>query len=395
MSENTAAAETKKNTVRKRAAAVALFLLVLLVMLSFLQRYLCIPVTSDLTRAIQFEKEPEDSIDVIMLGSSPTYSGFASGYAYEKFGFTSYPYALSGSSCNMWKPAMQNILRTQKPRLVVVDIFGGGYDAETVLDRKGPLYIISSTMPLSPLKIRMASEASKNMNAGDTVSLTFPFIRYHTNVAGNIPSLKERLAIEDYGPSPLKGFETITDAEHFDRLDKACFTSDTIELDKNTEKIITDFIDYCRSQDVDILFVKYPSNMQYSEDFDANKRMNSVLKLAKSKGCNTLDLQKKYYEIGLREDTDWYNRGHTNTRGQIKITEYLGDYIVKIMGVEPSELDAPVRKQWDEAAAYYEALSSLSEEMISSGDVQLIYDSPELVDRTAEYMKAQQKAKKD
>ena len=71
-----------------------------------------------------FNLDNTDSIDVIMLGSSPTYSGFASGYAYEKFGFTSYPYALSGSSCNMWKPAMQNILRTQKPRLVVVDIFG-------------------------------------------------------------------------------------------------------------------------------------------------------------------------------------------------------------------------------------------------------------------------------
>lgn len=372
----------------RRIIAALSMIICVAVSMNCLQYYLSIPVTADQTRIIQFKKEPPDSIDVIMLGSSPTYSGFSSAYAYEQFGFTSYPYAVGGSYCSMWKPAMQNILLTQKPKLVVVDVFGGGYDLETGASRKLALYLISNTMPYSAEKFRMAREASRHMDTGDAVSLAFPFVRYHSNFATNLKNIKERMAIESYGPSPLKGVEVITKAKKLKPLPKECFTAESEPLDEKTVEIIRSFIKYCREQNVDVLFVKYPSRPTVDKDFMASRRQNSVLELAEKEGCMTLDLEREFESTGLDLKTDFYNRSHTNHRGQKKLTELIGSVIQKEKGIGPSDLDYSVKSDWDKAADYYDAFCEISEEMISSGDTKFLTDSPELVEQIEQYLKS-------
>ena len=245
--------KSNKKTYLKRTIAVASILAIVLSAVSFMQYYLCIPMTTDVTRIIQFGKEPENSIDVLVLGSSQSYSGFSSAYAYGKFGYTSYPLVIAGSSCTAWKPAVKKALWTQKPKLIVIDTFGGGYDAETVRSRKYPLYMLSNYTPLSAERMETAYEMSIRSDESDALSYAFPFIRYHTKVPSNLLSIKERMEIDSYGPSPLKGVETITDAEEFDPLEEECFSSDKIALDKNTEEILIDFIDFCSDRSTDTL----------------------------------------------------------------------------------------------------------------------------------------------
>ena len=99
MTETKPDIKANKKTYLIRTIAVASILAVVFSAVSFLQYYLCIPMSTDLTRVIQFGKEPENSIDVLLLGSSQSYSGFSSAYAYGKFGYTSYPLVIAGSSC--------------------------------------------------------------------------------------------------------------------------------------------------------------------------------------------------------------------------------------------------------------------------------------------------------
>ena len=378
--------ETKSNTKTylKRTIAVASLLAVVISAVAFLQYFFCIPISTDLTRVIQFGKEPENSIDVLVLGSSQSYSGFASAYAYGKFGFTSYPLVIAGSSCTAWKPALKKALWTQKPKLVVVDTFGGGYDTETIRSRKYPLYIISNYTPFSIERMETAYEMSVQSDESDMLSYAFPFIRYHTQIPINFLKMRTRFRMEGYGPSPLKGVETITNADRHKPINEECFTSENIALDKGTEDIIAGFIDFCHSKDIDVLFVKHPTLMRYEKDFNANKRMNSVLELAESKGCATLDLQKNFHEIGLDESTDYNDRSHPNVRGQRKITEYLGRYIQDEMGIGPSDLDDDFKADWDKAAEYYEILCDMAEEMMENGEVKTLVDSWQLLDTITE-----------
>lgn len=370
----------------RRAIAVVGMLVCLIVPLSLIQHYLCFPPSGDMVRLGQFEKEPENSIDVIALGSSATYTGYSAAYAYKEFGFTSYPYALSGSYCNIWKLAVQNILRTQKPKLVVVDVFGGSYRHEAGAKRDSAVYMLSESMPLSLEKIRTLKEIAKTTETATPLSLSFPIIKYHANYTKTLKSLKGRIAIERYGPSPLKGIEDNSFVGDLKPLTEESITSETEPLDKETEEIICSFIDYCKENDVQLLFVKLPFVPVYEKDFVASKKQNRVLELAESKGCATLNLQTSFYEIGLDPATDYGDRGHVNIFGQKKVTEAIGSYVQEQMGIGPSELDGPVKDSWEEAVRYYDAFYSMSEELIAEGSNQHLTDSPPLVDTVKRYM---------
>ena len=235
--------DTKKTNIR-RAVAVITMVLALAGSLVFMELFLCIPESQalDQNRVLMLHKEPKDTIDVLLIGSSATYSGFSSAYAYEKFGFTSYPYAIGGGTCTMWKPALQDALRTQKPKLVVVDVFGGGYEHEMIATRSSQLYLIMNSVPFSSEKISTAREISKNVNNVSAASMVFPFIKCHSRVPINILRLKDRMDTERFGPSPLKGIETRTRTRQLALVDDASFSEETVPLDQETERIIRDFL---------------------------------------------------------------------------------------------------------------------------------------------------------
>lgn len=327
-------------------------------------------------------KEPKNSIDVLLIGSSATYSGFSSVYAYEQFGFTSFPYSIGGSTCTSWKPAVQDALCNQKPKLIIVDVFGGGYDSELIKTRNNQIYTIMSHTSLSAEKIKTSKELSRAVEDTSIFSLLFPLAKYHSSVPSNLMSFKDSLRAFHSDTSKLKGVEIITRARKLASVDNASFSDDTIPLDKDTEGIILDFIDYCKEQKLNVLFVKYPTVLTQNnpDELEVNLRSNRILELAGQAGFATLNLQKCFHEIGLVESEDYYNHGHTNTRGQKKITRYLGAYIQNNLGIPPSSFDESTKKAWDDCVPYYRAYCELAEKYIISNNFVNLGDCPALVD---------------
>ncbi len=367
-----------------RLVSVAALLAVLINCVGFVQQYLCVPNNFDENRVIQFHKEPENTVDVLFIGSSSVYSAFSSAHAYDKYGFTSYPYALAGASCVMWKPALQDILRTQKPKLVVLDVFGGGYDHDLLGTRNAPLYMISTHTPLSLSKVLTAFEINEKTQQTSTLSLIFPFFKYHRNMIYDLRKIPETVEhknkVLDFGPSPIKGLETLTEATEKGKIVESSFTSDTMEIDPETEEVIRDFLEYCKRKDIDVLLVKFPTVLTKAreEKHNVNLRANRVLEIGEEYGFTSLNMQPLFYEIGLDKDADYYNHDHPNIRGQKKVTEYLGGYIQNEMGIGPSELNPDVKAEWDESVVYFDALSDLAEECIEKGESRTLGDNPEL-----------------
>ena len=71
---------------------ISLLLIVSLFTL-FLQNFVLCHIDHNKLRIDGFYLEDENSLDVVLTGASELYTGFSPGLAYEKFGFTSYPYA--------------------------------------------------------------------------------------------------------------------------------------------------------------------------------------------------------------------------------------------------------------------------------------------------------------
>ena len=227
----------------RRALAVVALVAVLIASLGFMNRFLCIPITPNQSRVINLHKEPADSIDVLLIGSSATYTNFASAYAYELYGFTSYPYALAGSTCTMWKPALQDALRNQDPKLVVIDAFTGGYEPGEIKERSNQAYTVMAHMPFSEEKMQIAGELSASIDGSSTLSYIIPFLRYHIRIPSNLMRLKERIEMERDGASPLKGIQNMAYVRNQQDPDEASFSSEAIPLDPDTESIIRNFME--------------------------------------------------------------------------------------------------------------------------------------------------------
>lgn len=355
------------NCAKRIIAATALVSAVLLCAAS-LQKNMCLPLEHNEVRISDFHKEPENSLDVVLLGSSPTYHSFSSVYAYEQFGFTSYPYTLAGSACTMWKPAMKDILSRQHPKLVIVDVFGGGYEPDYLRTRTYSLYIIMNNTRLSLDKIKTSKELERRTDGENALLYLFPIIKYHSNIVESFFNIPDRIkALRPEPISPLKGSYLGSRVMPLDSVEPFSFTEETLPLDRETETVILDFIDFCTSKGVKLLFVKYPSVIapDDEDEIGVDLRSNRILEIAREKGCLTYNLQKQFYDINLVEAEDFENRGHVNVRGQKKITEYLGRYIQDELGIQPTQMDILQKTTWNETISYYDAYVELSEYLIS------------------------------
>jgi len=73
-------------------------------------------------------KEPKNSVDVVLLGASEAYIDYSAAYAYDLYGYTSYPYAWDAATGELYEAQVRELLRRQDPKWIVVEINGILYD---------------------------------------------------------------------------------------------------------------------------------------------------------------------------------------------------------------------------------------------------------------------------
>ena len=71
-----------------------------------------------------FYQEEPNSLDIVFLGSSEVYTGFSPALAYGKYGFTSYHYAVENNYLDLFPYEMNEILKVQNPKMIIIDVAG-------------------------------------------------------------------------------------------------------------------------------------------------------------------------------------------------------------------------------------------------------------------------------
>src|SRR5574344_706561 len=105
---------------------VVAFLLIF-AMLMAVSSYLFLPKSGDTNHRVTdmaaygIEYEPKDSIDVLIVGDSETYSSISPMCMWEKRGFTSYVCATSGQFLFDSYEFMVSALKQQKPKIIILE----------------------------------------------------------------------------------------------------------------------------------------------------------------------------------------------------------------------------------------------------------------------------------
>lgn len=322
-----------RNIFRKNSVRAAAFLLIAAMLVagcSHLFRF----VDAERTNTVmeQFYELEDDSVDCIFFGSSVTQRDYIPPVAFSEYGITSYLLASGTQPFWMTKYLMEETLKTQSPRLFVVELKGtcksvdwtGDVHIRRILDNMKP-----SLNKLRIIKaIRHYFPEDRNGIDSTGLSYLFPIIKYHSQWSPN-KRMKNFEDLDYYnGYSPVVKWTF-----NVKRFKKFKYDEHTLQIDGQTEEALNDLLDYCDTlDDTKVLFVMPP----YQASADGMGKMNYSKQIIEARGYECLNLlpQEKRSEIGLSNRTCYYDKEHMNYYGALIYTKYFYNYLKENYGLE-------------------------------------------------------------
>ena len=167
----------KSKKFAKRAAALAVFLVVMLVTLFLLQRLLMPKYMSDIPEGAMVEEYYQETTDheVIFVGDCEVYENFSPITLYEDYGITSY---IRGSAQQLtWQSyyLLEDTLRYETPKVVVFNVLAMKYN-EPQSEAYNRMSIDGMKMSSSKIGAIQASMTEEE----NMLDYIFPILRYHS-----------------------------------------------------------------------------------------------------------------------------------------------------------------------------------------------------------------------
>ena len=327
-----------------------------------------------------FYSEPKDTLDVVLLGASETFTDFSSAHAYDLYGFTGYPYALDANPGSVYESQLREIRNHQSPQKIVVEINGFLYDDPKLQTDSGCLRRYLNNIPIS---FNWAKTILEETAQEEWYFIFFPLFKCHERwktVDEQLPWLQDSYKIR-FGASRLKGNVSTLNCYSGPASRNVSGDMTTAPLEPLAEECLVDFLDYCKEEKIDnLLFVRFPHVIATEESYERYCRGNEAERIIREYGYDFLNLERDGQAIGLDEATDYYNEDHLNYRGQQKLTAYLGKLLVDDYGVKPSELTQKQKEDWDTAAQYSRRFYALCDEWIDTQRGRALYESTSLME---------------
>lgn len=280
----------------------------------------------------QFYELEDDSVECIFFGSSVDQRAYVTPVAYHDHGVPAYTLATGTQPFVLTKYLMKEALKTQSPKLFVVDLKGINKSADWV----GDVHIRRVVDNMKPSLNRfqairaVTTYVPKGANNVDSSGLSyyFPIIKYHSrwNPANRIKKYEDIDYYNGWSPNAGLTFKV-------KKIKATTYDDHTLPIDAPTEVVLNELLDYCDTLDgTEVLFVMPP----YLASEDGVGKMNYAKNIVEARGYEVLNMlpEEKRAEIGLNNATCYYNREHLNYYGSLIYTEFFFNYIKEKYGIE-------------------------------------------------------------
>lgn len=258
-------------------------------------------------------QEKENSLDVIFMGDSESYSAFNPVQMYDENGYTSYVCGTSLQKLCDTYALLQNVFKRQSPKVVVLET--------NCLFRAANPY---------------GETDDKAMNA---FSKAIPLMKYHDRWKSLIPME----AIYKSDDRQLKGFKYRPDVKPYTGGQWMNETDAHEPIKACNVEYFNKIHEYIKSHGATLILVSVPS----PENWDYG-RHNAVQALADKSGIEFIDLNLACDRLGIDWSRDTKDQGnHLNYSGAVKVSGYIGKYLAQNMGL-PDHRGEEDYKQWDD-----------------------------------------------
>ncbi len=297
----------------------------------------------------QLKNTPNNTIDVAFVGSSHVYCGLAPHTLWNNTGIASFDLAISGMDRYSAYYYTKYLLRSQKPKVVAVDLYSLTFDGHMVL---GNEYRNMMSIPISKDSIDLAkeyststkedSEANKAIN---NYTLRWPIV--HTRYK----ELKKGDFIEAPENSFLRGENLVNNITPIDLSEARTYT-DIGDLTKEQIKWIDDFVKLSEKNDFKLVFMVTPYAVQYHEMLVYNaveEYVSGIQNVEFVSGITATDTKFDFKH-------DFADYSHLNYSGAVKFTKWFYEKELENMGLKNHKGDAKY-DDWNQDAAYQACLN--------------------------------------
>lgn len=319
------------------------------IVLYFGQLYIFRAANQNAVRIEGFHLEEEDSLDMVILGSSDVYAGFAPARAYAKQGITSYDYAISANLGILLKYELKDILSRQNPKVLVVEVNGLTYDDNRYTSKNRNLAIIDALPPYSKARDEMIDYAVDE----NLIQAKYPLLRYHLPTDLEFMNM---IAVKERGKSLFKGALV-----HKYKVEKPMewkknrYLTRTYPLNPVAKRTFLAFMNQCKEAGIEhVVFAKFPHIVHNKFSGKRSMRYNEIERLAVENGFDFVDLDKEKGTMGLDSEKDFRDAEHLSYKGQRKLTDYLSKYLVEKYHIEPRKQSEENAESWAKSAEYDE-----------------------------------------
>ena len=338
--------EVQKQITRKKwqtILSVCLFLLVFAVVFHYVSERVRLK-KGIYNNMYGFYREPEDTLDVVFVGSSHMYRGVSPMYLWERYGIPSYDVCTSAQGILDSYYVIREMLRFQHPKAIVLDVYGAQYDKVTHSLSKA--HAVTDAMAWSRNKMDMFRNYLMKYYSQDSLKeLLFPFLTYH--------SRWDELEWADFreGRSSTKGC-ALTFATKEETQPPDYEAADTVP------GILLEYLDkilfLCQENGIDLILCQIPMG-EWDGYQNQREKMRYFMDYGEAHGAKVIDFSQMVDEIGIDFAADFKDVGHLNARGTYKITDYFGEYLKEQYQL-PDHRGEELYEQWDVLLPEYWAL---------------------------------------
>lgn len=287
-----------------------------------------------------YEKEAENSIDVMLLGSSIAYTDIIPAAVFEQSGMTSYSMAGPVQTMGESYYYLREATKTQTPQLVMQEL------SSLFLQQVDSYDLINiGSMPFSLNRFKAVMEL---VPKDQRVSYIFPMYAYHSRWSelGRDDFVR---AVKGYDADPLAGYTCLYESTAFDGAvpKEVNYTKESFDAGAEYLHRIDD---YCAENDIRLIVYLSP-RCNYL-DADADSMLNE---LVSTLNAEYIDFNEYSAEMGIDMATDFYDASHLNFSGAEKFSYYFAHYLTDALLLESAgNYDADI---WQRRVEYYHGLA--------------------------------------
>ena len=344
-----------------RAAAVLLFTAVGLILFSGISQVLRRKTGQEVDMMQVLYHIPEQSADVLVLGSSHGYMGIDENLMWTEFGIPSFAMCSSSQSPAVSYYTLKEVLKYQSPKVVLMELYTFYYDTQNLLTEPEHAQLSKGVDPLrlGEFKVEEIGDLFREMSWKERLNWYLPFLKYH--------SRWKELVAYDFDPM------------YFLRGSKVTFQTRPAEDPGMTDEL-GELFDYnmsyfekiralCEENGISLVVFTTPIATGSEESFRLKIGANNALEqYMEQQGIPYLYYQK-LNETGIDFSADFFDETHLNTRGMEKITRHMGKWLKENYELPDHRGDAAYSRYDTDAALYREYRDRLEQNQSGGGNI--------------------------